>query len=387
MRLRKDNNSVNIFITNNADDGSGVGLTLAYYDPQDDWIVSRRNEINGLSPTIAHELGHFFSLAHTHAGWDCVPFNLDDYTNPVSVNNTLPCEGGGGSMLIELHNRSNCNTAGDKLCDTPEDYNLGLLFDPGCDQNTQVMDKNGEVIKPMVDNFMSYYQDCATRQFTNQQKSLILADYLSIDRQYIRTGVTPNTTPVVDPVNYISPINGQESNGDENILLDWADVPGANKYLLIYDRFASFTFNPQKVIVTASEYVIPGPLMLNVTYHWKVWPYNETQTGAMYSPTQNFLVGTGTAVNDISDISDYAVSPNPVSDHHEATLTLYATQAFTATLKVVDAATRVISSRNIDVTSGQSVHNLGAHDLPAGIYFVVVESARGYLVERLLVTE
>jgi hypothetical protein len=40
MRLRKDNNSVNIFICNSADDGSGPGVTLAYYDPQEDWIVT-----------------------------------------------------------------------------------------------------------------------------------------------------------------------------------------------------------------------------------------------------------------------------------------------------------------------------------------------------------
>lgn len=387
MRLRKDNNSINIFITNNADDGSGVGLTLAYYDPQEDWIVSRRNEINGVSHILGHEIGHFFSLAHTHAGWDCVPFTLDDYTNPVNVMVTLPCEGGGGSALIELHDRSNCSTAGDRICDTPEDYNLGLLYDPGCDQNTEIMDKNGEIITPMVDNFMSYYSDCNTRQFTPTQKNLINTDYFTFDRQYIRTGVTPNTTPVVDPVQYITPIGGEESNGLTDVLLDWADVPGANKYMVMYDRFASFTFNPVKTIVDESELIIPGPLTDNANYFWKVWPYNETQTGAMYSPTQNFVAGLGTGINEITDIQDYALTPNPVSDHVNATLTMYATQAFTATLKLVDASSRVLSAQSIQVNTGQSVHPIEATNLPAGIYFVIVNTAKGNLVERLLVVE
>jgi hypothetical protein len=100
MRLHKDNNAVNIYICNNADDGSGPGITLAYYDPTEDWIVTRKNEVNGASKTLSHEVGHFLSLAHTHAGWDCYPFTLTEYTNPVNVNSTLACDGGGGSILI-----------------------------------------------------------------------------------------------------------------------------------------------------------------------------------------------------------------------------------------------------------------------------------------------
>jgi hypothetical protein len=387
MNLRKDNNSINIFIANTADDGSGVGTTLAYYDTQGDWIVSRKNEINGASSTIAHELGHFFSLAHTHAGWDCVPYSLDEYTNPVNVTHTKPCESGGGSRLIELHNRSNCNTAGDMICDTPEDYNLGLIFDPGCNPNTQIMDLNGEIITPQVDNFMSYYSDCATNQFTPTQKNLINTDYLSVDRSYIRTGVVPNTTPVTDPVEYISPINGEESNGLTNIQLDWEDTPGANKYLIIYDRFSTFTFNPVKAIVSSSEYTITATLTNNISYYWKVWPYNESQTGAEYSATQNFLAGEGTGVNEIRDIRDYALSPNPVSDHTNSVLTLFSTNPFAASMKIMDASGRVLSQEHLQIPSGPSQFPVNVQDLPAGVYFVVLNTDKGNMVERLLVLD
>src|SRR5690606_35806138 len=135
------------------------------------------------------------------------------------------------------------------------------------------MDKNGELIEPMENNFMGYYRECAEYAFTPTQKNLINTDFFSIRRAYIRTGVIPNTTPVTAPVTYVSPINGQESPGSTNVRLDWEDTPGANKYLVIIDRFASFTFNPEKFIVDASELII-DELTPNVTYYWKVWPYN-----------------------------------------------------------------------------------------------------------------
>lgn len=389
MNLRKDKNALNVFITNTANDGGGSpGTVLAYYDPQGDWIVSRKNEINGASSTLSHETGHFFSLPHPFNGWDCHPYNTTEYTNPVNVDFTIPCETGGGSVLIELHDRSNCLTAGDQICDTPEDYNLGLNYQPNnCDENNTIMDKNGQVIKPMTNNFMSYYNNCASYAFTATQKNLMNTDFYSFDRQYIRTGKVPNTTPVTQPVNYISPINGVESNGSSNILLDWEDTPGANRYLVIYDRFASFTFSPVKTIVRQSQLTIPGPLTENVTYYWKVWPYNESQTDAMYSATQNFKVGTGTGVNEITQVQDYALSPNPSADHLNPVLTLFTIKAFDANLKVVDASGRVLSERAVQVPSGPARFDIEAQDLPAGVYFVVLHSETGNLIERLLLLE
>lgn len=387
MRARKDNNSVNVYITNQADSGSGTpGVTLAYYDPSEDWIVSRKSEINGASSTLSHETGHFFSLAHPFNGWDCHPFTLDEYTNPVSVDFTLPCEGGGGSVLIELHNRSNCNTAGDHICDTPEDYNLGLLYQNDCSENTSVKDKNGEVINPMTNNFMSYYRECSSYAFTQTQKNLMNTDFFSFPRAYIRTGNVPNITPVTGPVQYISPINGVQT-ATNNVVLDWEDTPGANRYLVIYDRFASFTFNPVKTIVTTSELEIAEELTEDVTYYWKVWPFNESMTDAGYSAAQNFRATNSVGVNEIREIDSYALNPNPIADHAPATLTLSATKAFTGILKIADASGHDLTSEKILIPEGISQHPVQTTDLPVGIYFVIIESEKGRFVERLLILD
>lgn len=386
MRLRKDNNSINVFITNKADSGNGgPGVTLAYYDPQEDWIVARKANV-GNSSTLAHEIGHFFSLAHPHAGWDCFPFTLEDYTNPVNVDFTIPCDdSGAGSVRIELQDGSNCNIAGDRICDTPPDYNLGLLFQNDCDPNTMIRDKNGDLIMPMVNNFMGYYNDCDSYAFTQTQKNLINTDFFSLQRLYIRTGVIPNTTPVTGPVTLLTPINDQETAGPTNILLDWENLDGAEQYLVIIDRLPSFTLGPQRFIVDESHLLI-DQLIPGIKYYWKVWPYNESQTGAGYGPAESFFVGLGVGVNEISDINAYAVLPNPSYGGESNYLHLSSTQTFEAQLSITDASGHVLSIQKVEIPTGESQHDLETYDLVPGVYFVRIQSPKGVLVERLLKT-
>ena len=387
MRLRKDNNSMNIFITNSAEHGSeGPGITLAYYEPAEDWIVSRRNEINAFTRTVAHEIGHFFDLPHTFFGWECKPYTDEDYGNPVNVDFTLPCESGGGSVLIELQNGSNCNTAADKICDTPPDYNIGYLHQPNsCAPNTTVKDKNGQVITPITNNYMSYYSNCGSWVFTPTQKNIMNNDFFSPQRNYLRTGYIPNLDSVEAPVTYITPINGETTPNFTNILLDWEDTPGATHYMVLVDRFPMFTNNPQKYFVTESELIIQE-LPENVVFYWKVWPYNESQTGAGYSPTQTFKVGMGTGVNEIEEINDYVLSPNPAEGNNQTWLTLSSNESFEAELKISDAAGHVFSEKHLTVPSGTSLHALDTQNMPAGIYFIMMHSKSGVFVERLLIT-
>ncbi|ABG59857.1 M12 family metallo-peptidase [Cytophaga hutchinsonii] len=102
---------------------------------------------------VAHELGHYFGLAHT-------------------FDNTVP----------ELANGSNCATAGDKICDTPADpYVMGEETSDymiGCEFNSLKRDANGDTYSPDVSNIMSYYP-CGCASFTYDQYNSMATYYLS----------------------------------------------------------------------------------------------------------------------------------------------------------------------------------------------------------------
>ena len=92
--------------------------------------------------TFGHEMGHYFGLPHTFLG--------------------------SGDELV---NGSNCETAGDSICDTPADpYVVGDNMDAyldGCRFISQKVDANGEYYVPDVGNIMSYYP--CTCGFTYEQ--------------------------------------------------------------------------------------------------------------------------------------------------------------------------------------------------------------------------
>ena len=106
MQAKRHQNAINYFITDVAESGNNdPGLVLAYYTPQNDWIVSRRDRINGNAnnSTIPHETGHFFSLDHPFLGWESTTGFGPAYPGwPVAP--VLAPDGG----TTESQNGSNC---------------------------------------------------------------------------------------------------------------------------------------------------------------------------------------------------------------------------------------------------------------------------------------
>lgn len=102
---------------------------------------------------IAHELGHYFSLAHTFQG-----------------NGT------------ENVNGSNCATEGDQICDTPADPYIALapmdMYVKNCRFIYTGKDANGEYYNPDLGNVMSYYT-CGGCGFTWQQLKRMADAYLN----------------------------------------------------------------------------------------------------------------------------------------------------------------------------------------------------------------
>ncbi len=225
---------------------------------------------------------------------------------------------------------------------------------------------------------------CEEYQFSNTQKNTIRSDYLSSRRSYLRTGVVPATDTVTGPVDYIFPIDNEETPAYNLVELDWEDTPGANQYLVVIDRIGSFTLQPQRYIVTESELELDN-LNPNLRYFWRVWPFNESFTGAGWSATQSFTTGTSTSVQEIASVNDFSIFPNP-STNGQVTLSINSTETFDADIEVYSMSGQVVvRSANQQVNQGGWNMELQTDSFAPGLYIVQVKSHKGILATKLSV--
>lgn len=144
--------------------------------------------------TFPHEVGHFFGLYHTHGR-----------TN--------------GMLTDELVNSSNCTTAGDQVCDTPADPQLGLdNVTSSCQWNNTApytggitQDANGDTFSPDPFNMMSYSKK-SCRDFFSAGQYTRMSFYATTDRGNLSCNMV--ATPSNDVCNSaISVLNGSIITG------------------------------------------------------------------------------------------------------------------------------------------------------------------------------
>lgn len=122
---------------------------MAYFpeDKKDKIILSKFCATKEL---LVHEMGHFFSLYHTHETF----------------------------FGKELVNGSNCSTSGDKICDTPADPGLNSRnTNESCKYTGTTRDDSGAYYTPAVNNFMAYSRDACRNTFTNDQMKKVQDAY------------------------------------------------------------------------------------------------------------------------------------------------------------------------------------------------------------------
>lgn len=143
-------NTINIYFVNDLFSNSGQALCgYAQFPfvltPEDRYIMMNKF-CSTDGGTLTHELGHFYGLLHTHD---------TQYGR-------------------ELVDGSNCRSAGDRLCDTSADPNLGNPnYLSGCTYIGLAEDKNGEKYSPPVSNYMSYAPANCQYFFSEEQERLI----------------------------------------------------------------------------------------------------------------------------------------------------------------------------------------------------------------------
>ncbi len=384
MQSQRHPNAMNIYIVNQAGTSNNQpGLTLAYYSPQRDWIVSRRDQINGnkSNSTLPHEVGHFFSLQHTFFGWESQPFD-NSFPSWPKAPATSP-----GGVPTERMNGTNCTTAADKICDTPPDYNFGFGTS-GCTYNGGAQDPLGVLVEPMANNMMGYFNGCSEYVFTPQQQSAILADRASSRRNYLNNTFSPVATTINTPADLlIAPIGGATEPFYDDITVEWRPVEGATYYLVEFDIVGSFSSSFAQAFITNNTSLNVRTLQPNRLYQWRVRPFNEYVTCAA-SRQSSFRTSSTSAVGEISQIAQWQMAPNPLREGGTLRLMLETTASFEAEMRVIDAIGCIVYALpHLYVAAGEQVVEVpGAVFGQAGVYAVVMQNKDGCSVRRVVVS-
>ena len=151
-------NVINIYFLNSITSGGSALCGYTRLPPSVDRIFMANScATNG--STMSHEMGHYFSLYHTHGK-----------TNTGTTD--------------ELVDGTNCTTAGDDVCDTPADPNLSGLVSTACIYTGNATDGNGDTYVPNPNNLMSYARKACRTMMTAGQYNRI-AFSLANDRNYL----------------------------------------------------------------------------------------------------------------------------------------------------------------------------------------------------------
>lgn len=382
MSTKRHANAINVYVANEAASGNNQpGTTLAYYSPSFDWIVSRKDQINGTgNGTLPHEVGHFFSLPHTFFGWESGSFTSASAGWPKA-----PAISPGGAST-ERQNGSNCTTAADRICDTPPDYNFGFVQGNCNPYNGGAQDPLGELVNPMENNFMSYFSNCSNYQFTAGQVTEMKQDIAAADRNYLDNSFSPTTTTLTVPTDFmLEPTQNSTTATYDRVTFKWATVPEATYYLFEVDIAPSFisTKLQTQLMTGSASTTTTVTLEANRTYYWRVRPFNVYTTCGTF-PNRSFKTSTTSALSDLPQIMSAEVAPNPITGS-DLNLLINAAESFEMQLSLTDATGRVLIQENsVQVSAGEQSLPINVESLPNGAYFLTLRT--GGRTESKLVT-
>ncbi len=386
MSNRKHAKALNVFVVNNAESGNSLpGQTLAYYSTVWDWVVSRKDQINGSgNGTLSHEIGHFFSLLHTFHGWDQQPFDNTFASWPCA-----PAISPGG-VPTEKQDGSNCTTAGDYICDTPPDYNSGFGW-PNCSNYTGgAKDPMCELIDPDEQNYMGYFIGCPNYHFSAGQGTQIHKDLDAQKRNYLDNTFAPAASSLTVPADLLqSPLASTTTQFYDLVDLSWKAVPEATYYLVELDLTSGFSTGYFKSFVTKDTKLTVTTLTKGKTYYWRVRPFNEyltcKGTGAGWNPG-TFKTPLASGTTDIQEVTEWSVAPNPTGGAASATVSVDANESFEASVSVTDAAGKVLFQQPSQrFAAGQNTVELPVGRFANGLYFVSLGNGEARMTKKLVV--
>ncbi|HOY15219.1 MAG TPA: hypothetical protein PLY70_18865, partial [Saprospiraceae bacterium] len=288
MQKIRNPNSINVFVANKINDGGAIGI----YDEAEDWVLIHKSAFLSGNKTLAHEIGHFFSLYHPHFGWESTPWTTANDGTKVGVMAS------DGKTLTENMDRINCYLAGDQLCDTPPDYNFGLNWQKSCVFGGMALDANGTRVIPDESLIMSYFNDSCRSTFTQEQISLMRTDLTADNRQFLFGGATPPNLSLGKETEIRDPEGMTSYFSKDSISFSWDPVVNANFYYLEVDRSANFNLDPKGILVRENNIKFSQNWIEGINYYARVFSWNEHNTCLSPSPVQVFQINSVTSNTD-----------------------------------------------------------------------------------------
>lgn len=389
MRQNRNSNAMNVYLVTDIlqNDGSPSGAA-GYYSggSNNDFIVMLKTTLGNDSFVLEHEIGHFFSLPHTHVGWegDISQGSTNGGYQPDIHGDTVRIQiitgsTQSGPVEVELVNGSNCNVAGDRICDTPPDYGFGQSCGC-CTMVYDVWDRNGDKIEPMIDNVMSYSNGCDPFLFSQEQIITMQSDFDSPFRSYLRTGEVTEYNPIPNSVNIISPVSDQIYEDFNGVLIEWEPIAEAEGYRVQISGRQQLSF-----ITTDSELFLTE-LLPNSLYFVDVFAVNKFGTGCNTVTRRLFQTGTGsTSVNETESVNSVTLYPNPARSGEQITLRLEASKNISGQLSLYNLNGEKIWDQWVSIFENRSAIELSSAELTPGIYLLEFNSSEGLIVEKLII--
>ena len=285
--MMSENNVANVVNMYFVGDHAG---NCGYFSPSGN-AMAVANACAGIgNSTIAHELGHFFSLPHTFYGWEWGTPSLSEQ---------------------EQVDGDNCVFAADGFCDTPPDY---APYRWNCSGPPTFTDPDGVEFQPDGTYYMSYSNDECTDKFSPLQQEAMIANINGPRDELL--AYDPIVITDVDTTTLLFPEDLQENLFSNYAELSWASVENAEAYIVLVSLTVNFTAIAASIYTTDTSAIITN-LLPEKTYRWKVKVVGEGNTCEGYNTYRTFSTGaetfSPTSIEDIDGTAAMQLYPNPVA--------------------------------------------------------------------------
>jgi len=391
MQFERDRQAINVWIIEDATPPNTIleGRVLGYYEPTFDWVVVDKDFVNGDGYTLLHELGHYFSLLHPFHGWGdegAPPYDETFEGKPAPMYAPDPINFNRDRILTENADGSNCEIAGDMICDTPAEYLYFTELDnTRCRYSRTMLDPKGVQINPDASLIMGYFLENCVNRFTPDQAALMKADLQTNRRNGLRANTPPTINDIIVRPTLTDPIDQKVTANFNKVQLSWNPTPNATSYMIEVDRVPSFNDGSVRLLTNSTSTTIDDLLLPDRNYFWRVTPFNAGFTCASPSSTERFRTGLSTAVQSISAIDNWNITPNPVQVNGDLYTSIKASTPFEADLKIYSLTGKVIYQVSKQFAVGNTQVAIPTDQLSPGIYMIQLNNDKGVNNKKLIV--